>query len=160
MDELTHITRDGDLSMVDISSKSITQRKAIAKGSILLGVNTIVLIEKALVKKGDVLAVAKIAGIMSAKKVADIVPLCHPISISHIDIIFELDHKKSRITCTATVNTTGKTGVEIEALCAVQVSLLTIYDMCKAYDKDMVMNNIELIQKSGGTKKPGKKINP
>lgn len=157
MNELTHITKDGDLSMVDISSKSITQRKAIAKGSILLGINTIRLIEKALVKKGDVLTVAKIAGIMSTKKVADIVPLCHPISICHTDIIFELDHKKNAIHSIATVSTTGKTGVEIEALYAVQVCLLTIYDMCKAYDKEMVITNVELIHKSGGSTETDKK---
>ena len=132
MNELTHVTNEGDLSMVDISSKSITQRKAIAKGSILLKRSTLDLIEKALIKKGDVLTVAKIAGIMATKKTADVIPLCHPISISHVDIDLELDNDRESINCTASVSTTGKTGVEIEALYAVQVTLLTIYDMCNA----------------------------
>ena len=157
MNELTHVTNEGDLSMVDISSKSITQRKAIAKGSILLKKSTLDLIEKALVKKGDVLTVAKIAGIMATKKTADVIPLCHPISISHVDIDLELDNHRESINCTASVSTTGKTGVEIEALYAVQVTLLTIYDMCKAHDKSMMMTNVTLSSKSGGTQnKPAK----
>ena len=151
MNELTHLTKDGDLSMVDISSKSITQRKAIAKGSITLDKKTIALIEKALVKKGDVLTVAKIAGIMSTKKASDVIPLCHPIAISYAEIELELDHTNSAVNCVASVSTTGKTGVEIEALYAVQVSLLTIYDMCKAYDKTMIMNDVKLTFKSGGS---------
>ncbi len=152
MNELTHVTDKGDLSMVDISSKSITQRKAIAKGSILLKKSTIELIDKALVKKGDVLTVSKIAGIMATKKAADIIPLCHPISISHADVALELNHSQQLINCVATVSTTGRTGVEIEALYAVQVTLLTIYDMCKAHDKSMVMTDISLSFKSGGSK--------
>lgn len=152
MNELTHVTNEGDLSMVDISSKSITQRKAIAKGSILLQNSTMDLIEKALVKKGDVLTISKIAGIMATKKAADVIPLCHPISISHADIVLELDRSQELIKCTAAVSSTGKTGVEIEALYAVQVTLLTIYDMCKAHDKTMVMTDITLSFKSGGSK--------
>ena len=104
MNELTHVTNEGSLSMVDISSKSITQRKAIAKGSILLQNSTIDLIEKALVKKGDVLTVSKIAGIMATKKTADVIPLCHPISISHADIVLELDRSQELINCTAAVS--------------------------------------------------------
>ncbi len=152
MNELTHVTDEGDLSMVDISSKSITQRKAIAKGSIFLKKSTIDVIEKALVKKGDVFTVSKIAGIMATKKTADVIPLCHPISISHADIALELDRSQKLIKCTATVSTTGKTGVEIEALYAVQVTLLTIYDMCKAHDQSMIMTDITLSLKSGGSK--------
>ena len=150
MNELTHVTNEGDLSMVDISSKSITQRKAIAKGSILLKRSTLDLIDKALVKKGDVLTVAKIAGIMATKKTADVIPLCHPISITHVDIDLELDNDRESINCTASVSTTGKTGVEIEALYAVQVTLLTIYDMCKGVDREMVISEVRLMEKRGG----------
>jgi cyclic pyranopterin phosphate synthase len=150
MSKLTHFDHKGDAHMVDIADKAITHRRAVATGQILMQTQTLQLIEQGGHKKGDVLAVARIAGIMAAKKTADLIPLCHPLSLSHINIDFALDPAENRVTCTAIVETDGKTGVEMEALTAVQIALLTIYDMCKAVDRGMVMSEIGLVEKTGG----------
>ena len=134
--------------MVDVSNKSSTHRVAIASGQIHMQADTLRMILEGKHKKGDVLGIARIAGIMAAKKTADLIPLCHPIMLSHISIDFiEID---TGIRCEARVETTGQTGVEMEALCAVQLALLTIYDMCKAVDRGMTMTEIGLSHKSGG----------
>jgi cyclic pyranopterin phosphate synthase len=150
MSKLTHFDHKGDAHMVDVAAKTITHRRAVAGGQISMQAQTLQLIQQGGHKKGDVLAVARIAGIMAAKKTADLIPLCHPLSLTHISVEFTLDAETHRIECQATVETDGKTGVEMEALTAVQVALLTIYDMCKAVDRGMLMTNIGLLEKSGG----------
>jgi len=150
MSKLTHFDNKGDAHMVDVAGKDITHRRAIAGGQIAMQAQTLQLIQQGGHKKGDVLAVARIAGIMAAKKTADLIPLCHPLALTHISLDFTLDAENNRIDCLATVETDGKTGVEMEALTAVQVALLTIYDMCKAVDRGMTLNNIRLLEKSGG----------
>ena len=150
MSKLTHFDHKGDAHMVDVAAKDITHRRAIARGQILMQPQTLQLIQQGGHKKGDVLGVARIAGIMAAKKTAELIPLCHPLSLSHISIEFALDAANHLINCEATVETDGKTGVEMEALTAVQVALLTIYDMCKAVDRGMTLTNIGLVEKSGG----------
>lgn len=149
-DELNHFNRRGDAHMVDVGDKAVTTRVAVAEGSIEMQAETLRRIIDGVHKKGDVLGVARIAGIMAAKKTADLVPLCHPLSLSHVDIDLKADDKKSRVYCVAEVRTDGKTGVEMEALTAVQICLLTVYDMCKAMDRGMVMRDIGLLSKSGG----------
>lgn len=150
MTELTHFTKSGDAHMVDVGDKAVTRRQAIAKGVIRMKAGTLRLIREGQHKKGDVLGVARIAGIMGAKKTADLVPLCHPLALSHVSVQFELRDQDSSVYCKTTVQTSGKTGVEMEALTAVQIALLTIYDMCKAVDRGMVMDGIGLLVKSGG----------
>ena len=150
MSKLTHFDHNGDAHMVDVAAKDITHRRAIACGQIHMQAQTLQLIQQGGHKKGDVLAVARIAGIMAAKKTADLIPLCHPLSLTHIRVEFTLDPENHRIECQATVETDGKTGVEMEALTAVQVALLTIYDMCKAVDRGMRLTDIGLLEKSGG----------
>jgi cyclic pyranopterin phosphate synthase len=150
MNKLTHFDHKGDAHMVDIAGKDITHRRAVACGQIEMQAQTLQLIQQGGHKKGDVLGVARIAGIMAAKKTADLIPLCHPLSLSHIQIEFEPDTENHLIACRATVETDGKTGVEMEALTAVQIALLTIYDMCKAVDRGMTLTNIGLLEKSGG----------
>lgn len=150
MSKLTHFDHKGDAHMVDIAAKNVTHRRAVASGQIHMQAQTLQLIEQGGHKKGDVLGVARIAGIMAAKKTAELIPLCHPISLSHISIDFELDTQHQLIACQATAETDGKTGVEMEAMTAVQVALLTIYDMCKAVDRGMTLTNIALLEKSGG----------
>ena len=150
MSKLTHFDHNGDAHMVDVAAKDITHRRAIACGQIHMQAQTLQLIQQGGHKKGDVLAVARIAGIMAAKKTADLIPLCHPLSLTHIRVEFTLDPENHRIECQATVETDGKTGVEMEALTAVQVTLLTIYDMCKAVDRGMRLTDIGLLEKSGG----------
>lgn len=150
MNKLTHFDHQGDAHMVDVANKDITHRRAVARGQIRMQPQTLQLIEQGGHKKGDVLGVARIAGIMAAKKTADLIPLCHPLSLSHIHIDFRLDTQQQLLECQATVETDAKTGVEMEALTAVQLALLTIYDMCKAVDRGMSMTNIELLEKSGG----------
>jgi cyclic pyranopterin phosphate synthase len=150
MSKLTHFDHKGDAHMVDVAAKDITHRRAVAAGQIVMQPQTLQLIAQGGHKKGDVLGVARIAGIMAAKKTAELIPLCHPLSLSHISIEFTLDTERHQVACQATVETDGKTGVEMEALTAVQVALLTIYDMCKAVDRGMTLTNICLLEKSGG----------
>lgn len=136
--------------MVDVGQKDLTHRVAIASGEIQMLAETLQLVAQGNHKKGDVLGIARIAGIMAAKKTADLIPLCHPLSLTHIDIEFEIDSQQNRISCQVKAETNGPTGVEMEALCATQTSLLTIYDMCKAVDRGMQINQVRLIEKSGG----------
>lgn len=136
--------------MVDVGNKASTQRIAVAEGYIRMRPQTLALIESGGHKKGDVLAVARLAGIMGAKKTAELIPLCHPIPLTHLDIEFRIDANSDSIGCVATAKTTGVTGVEMEALTAVQVALLTIYDMCKAVDRGMQIQAVHLLSKSGG----------
>ena len=150
MAKLTHFNRKGKTHMVNVGDKAITIRRAVAEGTILMQPQTIKLILAGNHKKGDVLGIARIAGIMAAKKTADLVPLCHPISITHIDIELEPQKNKNAIYCRATTETCDRTGVEMEALTAVQITLLTIYDMCKAVDRSMSINNVQLLEKTGG----------
>ena len=150
MSKLTHFNPQGDAHMVDVADKAITHRRAVASGQISMQPATLALIEQGGHKKGDVLGVARLAGIMAAKKTAELIPLCHPLALTHINIDFSVDGAEQCIHCVATVETDGKTGVEMEALTAVQIALLTIYDMCKAVDRGMTMGNIRLIEKSGG----------
>lgn len=148
MTGLTHLDADGAARMVDVSAKAVTAREAIASGRIDMIADAAAAIAQGLVKKGDVLAVARVAGIMAAKHTADLIPLCHPIALSAVNIDFDLD--ESGVNVTATARTAGQTGVEMEALTAASVALLTIYDMAKALDKGMIIGNVRLIAKSGG----------
>jgi cyclic pyranopterin phosphate synthase len=136
--------------MVNVGDKPNTHRIAIATGSISMLPATFDLVEAGNHKKGDVLGIARIAGIQASKKTSDLIPLCHPLALSHVSVQFELDRAKSSIRCQVQAETTGPTGVEMEALTAVQVALLTIYDMCKAVDRGMVMGDVKLLEKSGG----------
>ncbi|MDP3110621.1 MAG: cyclic pyranopterin monophosphate synthase MoaC [Thermodesulfovibrionales bacterium] len=148
--KLTHIDKKGMPRMVDVSTKPLTGREAVAKGSVYMKKTTFEIIKKGNVSKGDVLSVAKIAGIMAAKKTSEIIPLCHPLNITSVDIDFKLDEKKNRIGIESRVKITGQTGVEMEALTAVAAAALTIYDMCKAVDKEIIISDIMLMEKSGG----------
>ncbi|MBE88049.1 MAG: cyclic pyranopterin monophosphate synthase MoaC [Rhodospirillaceae bacterium] len=150
MAELTHINEEGDATMVDVTAKDITHRQARAAGSILMEPETLLLIEAGGIKKGDVLSVARIAGIMAAKKTHELVPLCHPLALTGIDVDFEFDQGNSAVHIEAECKLKGQTGVEMEALAAVSVAALTIYDMCKAADRGMRISNIRVIYKSGG----------
>jgi len=148
MSNLTHLDKDGSAHMVDVSTKAVTAREAVASGHIAMSEDAAAAITQGLVKKGDVLAVARVAGIMAAKRTAELVPLCHPIALTSVSIAFDLE--AAGVTVTATARTAGQTGVEMEALTATSVALLTIYDMAKALDKAMVIGNVRLIAKSGG----------
>jgi cyclic pyranopterin phosphate synthase len=150
MDELTHIDKAGRPKMVDISAKAATQRRAVAKGLVRMKPATLDLIKKGQTKKGEVLATAQLAGIMAAKQTPNLIPLCHPIPIEEVTVDFSLDPKNSAIEITATARSTGKTGVEMEALTAAAVAALTIYDMAKAVDRGIRIENIRLVEKSGG----------
>ncbi|MEW4981645.1 MAG: cyclic pyranopterin monophosphate synthase MoaC [Cycloclasticus sp.] len=150
MSELTHFNAAGDAHMVDISAKADTDRTAITEGFIEMDAATLQRVIDGDNKKGDVLGIARIAGIMASKKTADLVPLCHPLPITHVDIKLEPDTNNNRIVCQTTVTTSGKTGVEMEALNATQVALLTIYDMCKAVDRGMTIQGVRLLEKKGG----------
>lgn len=150
MANFTHFNQDGEAIMVDVSQKDITMRIAIAEGSIKVNQEVFRSIKEQTNKKGDVLAVARIAGIMAAKKTNDMIPLCHPLFITKVTIDFELDEDNYMIKAIATTKVNGKTGVEMEALHAVSVTLLTIYDMCKAIDKSMEISDIRLLHKEGG----------
>ena len=147
---LTHFDDQGQAHMVDVSAKDVTHRVARASGCIRMLPATLALIESGSAKKGDVIGIARIAAIQGAKRTADLVPLCHPLPITKVAVEFELDREASLVRCTAQVETLGRTGVEMEALTAVQVGLLTIYDMCKAVDRGMVMSDIRLLEKQGG----------
>ncbi|MFC1911588.1 cyclic pyranopterin monophosphate synthase MoaC [Chloroflexota bacterium] len=150
MDKLTHLDESGRPRMVDVTRKPDTEREAVAKGTVRMQPATFELLKEGKSKKGDVLSVAQLAGIMAAKKTPDLIPLCHPVLISDVRIEFSLDAKKSTVEITATVKSAGKTGVEMEALTATAATALTIYDMCKAVDRGMKIENIRLIKKSGG----------
>ena len=153
---LTHFNDEGRARMVDVGEKNITQRIAVATGQVYLQPETMRLIKEGKIKKGDVLAVAQVAGVMGAKKTPDIIPMCHPLLLTNVDIEFIEDLKPSPqtgrccILIKATVKVTGQTGVEMEALTAVSIAALTIYDMCKAVDREIFFTNIGLLQKSGG----------
>lgn len=149
MSELTHFTADGDAHMVDVGDKPATRRRAVAEGLIRMRPETLALIEHGGHTKGDVLAIARIAAIMGAKRTAELVPLCHPLALTRVDVTLDLE-QPAAVRCRASVETRGPTGVEMEALCAVQVGLLTIYDMCKAIDRGMVIDGVGLVEKSGG----------
>ena len=148
--ELTHFDEHGNACMVDVSEKDVTSRSACAVGSILVNEEILNKIEQSDMKKGDVLGVARIAGIMGVKKTSELIPLCHPLMINKVNIDFDVDRANCLIYAYCTVKCNGKTGVEMEALTGVNVCLLTIYDMCKAIDKHMVMSEIHLIEKTGG----------
>lgn len=150
MADLSHITGDGSAHMVDVSGKEDTTRTAIATGLVTMTRETLEIIRKGDAKKGDVLGTARLAGIMAAKKTPDLIPLCHPLAISKVTIDFETDESVPGIRVTGLVKTTGKTGVEMEALTAVSVACLTIYDMAKAVDKGMVIGPVRLLEKTGG----------
>ncbi len=147
---LTHFDAAGQAHMVDVASKDVTHRVARAEGRIRLLPATLALVREGRAAKGDVLAVARIAAIQGAKRTADLVPLCHPLPITRVTVDFALDEAACEVRCTAQVETLGRTGVEMEALTAVQVGLLTIYDMCKAADRGMEMTGIRLLEKHGG----------
>jgi cyclic pyranopterin monophosphate synthase len=150
MKELTHIDDQGRPKMVDVSSKPDTQRQAIAKGTVSMKPATLALIKQGKTKKGEVLVTARLAGIMAAKKTPELIPLCHPILIDEVKVEFKLDEKNSAIEITSTAKSTGKTGVEMEAMTAAAVAALTIYDMVKGVDRGMKIANIRLVEKSGG----------
>jgi cyclic pyranopterin monophosphate synthase len=147
---LTHFNTAGEAHMVDVGDKPITTRIAVSQGYIVMLPQTLALIVEGGHKKGDVLGIARIAGIMAAKKTADLIPLCHPIALNNIEIQFTIQAEQQRIHCLCTVKTNGQTGVEMEALLATQIALLTIYDMCKAVDRGMVIEGVRLLEKSGG----------
>jgi cyclic pyranopterin phosphate synthase len=147
---LTHFDATGQAHMVDVGAKQDTHRIAVAAGSIRMKPETLELIRSGSAKKGDVLGIARIAAIMGAKRTSDLVPLCHPLPITRVAVDFEVDAANHSVHCRAQVETVGKTGVEMEALTAVQVGLLTIYDMCKAADRGMVMSNVRVLEKHGG----------
>lgn len=150
MADLTHFNQAGEAYMVDVGDKAVTQRQAVASGRIVMQPETLKLIEQGNHKKGDVLGIARIAGIMASKKTSDLIPLCHPLSLSKVTVDFEIDSENHAVNCSVMVATAGQTGVEMEALTAVQVALLTIYDMCKAVDRGMQMTDIQLEEKAGG----------
>jgi cyclic pyranopterin phosphate synthase len=147
---LTHFDAQGQAHMVDVAGKAETRRVAVARGSIRMQSATLALISAGNVKKGDVLGIARIAAIGAAKKTSDLIPLCHPLALTRVAAEFEIDEANASVHCTVTAETVGRTGVEMEALTAVQVGLLTIYDMCKAADRGMRMENIALVSKQGG----------
>ncbi len=146
----SHFDKKGAAKMVDISKKKITTRIAKAEGFIYMKSATLEMIQKGLHKKGDVLSIARLAGIMGAKKTSDLIPLCHPLGIEAINIDYEINNKSNYVKAMVSCKTTNKTGIEIEALTAVSICILTIYDMCKSVDRGMIINHIMLIHKSGG----------
>lgn len=150
MSELTHFDQQGQAHMVDVSDKAATSRVAVAQGRIVMQPATLALIAQGRAGKGDVLGVARIAAIQGAKRTSDLIPLCHPLALSKVSVEFELDEAASAVVCRVTAQTVGPTGVEMEALTAVQVGLLTIYDMCKAADRGMVITDVGLLEKQGG----------
>ena len=154
MTSLTHFDAQGQAHMVDVGAKASTHRIAVATGRIEMQATTLAIIEAGTAKKGDVLGIARVAGIMAAKKTSDLIPLCHPLALTRIAIDFEAVHADSTgangIVCTVTAETVGPTGVEMEALTAVQIALLTVYDMCKAVDRGMTVNGVRVLEKHGG----------
>jgi cyclic pyranopterin phosphate synthase len=150
MSSFTHIDDEGRVRMVDVTAKKPTVRTAVAGGAIHMNPETLILIQNHKVKKGNVLETARIAGVMAAKKTADLIPMCHPLNITHIQVDFSPDPSANCIRIEATVRAIDQTGVEMEAITAVSVAALTIYDMCKSHDKEMTISNIQLLKKSGG----------
>ncbi len=147
---LTHLDEQGRAKMVDVGWKPVTDREAVARGSVYMLPETLQLILQGLVKKGDVFTIAQLAGIMGAKRTAELIPLCHPLPLNKVDVELEPDETQSRVNITATASTSGKTGVEMEALTAVSVAALSVYDMCKAVDRGMQIGSIRLVRKRGG----------
>ncbi len=147
---LTHLNRRGEVHMVDVGGKPATLRRAIAAGHITLKAKTLKLIRSGDHKKGDVLAVARVAGIQAAKRTSELIPLCHPIALTRVEVELVPDARNRKIRCQAIAETRGQTGVEMEALTAVQIALLTVYDMCKAVDRGMTIEGVGLLEKSGG----------
>ena len=150
MSELTHFNAKGEAHMVDVGDKDVTRRVAVAGGEIHVLETTLNMIIAGSHKKGDVLGIARIAGIMASKKTSELIPLCHPIGLTHVEVNFEVDTEARKVVCHARTETRSQTGVEMEALTAVQVALLTIYDMCKAVDRGMRIEHVRLLEKSGG----------
>ncbi|RBP46726.1 cyclic pyranopterin phosphate synthase [Garciella nitratireducens DSM 15102] len=150
MSSFTHLNEQGRARMVNVSEKTDTEREAVACSSVFMKPSTLQKIKEGTMKKGDVLSVAQVGGIMGAKKTSDLIPMCHNIFITGVDISFQLNEKKGEIYIEARVKSTGKTGVEMEALTAVSITALTIYDMCKSIDKEMIISEITLLEKSGG----------
>lgn len=150
MAQSSHFNQAGEAHMVDVGDKAITQRTAITEGYIEMQPETLQLIISGEHKKGDVLAVARIAGIMASKKTAELIPLCHPLPLTHVEINLTAEVDNNRVRCQTTVKTTGQTGVEMEALTATSCALLTIYDMCKGMDRGMVIQGVQLLEKAGG----------
>ncbi len=150
MSKLTHFNEQGDAHMVDVGEKQPTARRAVAEGLIRMSLSTLEQIMSSSNKKGDVLGVARLAGIMATKKTSELVPLCHPLSLTHVTVDLECDTETSSVYCRATTETHDRTGVEMEAMTAVQVALLTVYDMCKATDRGMAIESVQLVEKSGG----------
>jgi cyclic pyranopterin phosphate synthase len=150
MARLTHFDKEGKAAMVDVGAKPETERVAIARGRVTMKPETLALVSAGEMGKGDVLGVARLAGIMAAKRTAELIPLCHPLALSSVAVDLTLDEAASAVEIAATVKLTGRTGVEMEALTAVSVAALTVYDMCKAADRDMTISDIRLLRKSGG----------
>jgi len=150
MSELTHFNAAGDAHMVDVGDKSVTHRVAVAAGAIHMEAATFRMVAAGTHKKGDVIGIARVAAIMATKRTSELVPLCHPIGLTRVAVEFELNESSSTVRCECRTETRGQTGVEMEALTGVQVALLTIYDMCKAVDRGMTINNVRLLAKSGG----------
>ncbi|MGH6934553.1 MAG: cyclic pyranopterin monophosphate synthase MoaC [Dongiaceae bacterium] len=150
MARLTHFDKRGKAVMVDVGAKPVSERKAVAKGSVLMQPETIALIGAGDVKKGDVLSIARLAGIMGAKRTPDLIPLCHPLNLSSVAVELSIDRKRNAIDIAATCKVTGQTGVEMEAMTAVAVAALTVYDMCKSVDRGMTITEVRLVHKSGG----------
>ena len=155
---LTHFDAQGQAHMVDVAAKAATHRIAIAQGRLVMTPSTLSIVLAGSAKKVDVLGIARVAGIMAAKKTSDLIPLCHPLALTRVAIDFTADEKSASIECRATVETVGPTGVEMEALTAAQIALLTIYDMCKAVDRGMTITDLRVIEKHGG--KSGSFVNP
>ncbi|MBI4654942.1 MAG: cyclic pyranopterin monophosphate synthase MoaC [Nitrospirae bacterium] len=150
MRKLTHLDKKGHAKMVDVTDKTSTQREAIARGAVYMEKETLKLITDKKISKGDVFETARLAGIMSAKKTSELIPLCHPLNITSVSVDFDIDKKKNKVNIESKVRCTGQTGVEMEALTAVSVAALTIYDMCKAVDRGMIISEIMLMEKRGG----------
>ena len=150
MSDFTHFNEQGRAKMVDVGEKPVTVRTAVARGSVLVNAQTFALIRSGGMKKGDVLTVAQIAGVMGAKRTPDLIPMCHPILVDGIDLDLSLDEERCSVEIRASVSCGGRTGVEMEALTAASVAALTVYDMCKAVQKDMVITDLRLIEKTGG----------
>ncbi len=155
---LTHFDAEGQAHMVDVGGKAATRRIAVAEGRIIMNPETLSIVMSGTAKKGDVLGIARVAGIMATKRTSDLIPLCHPLALTHVQLGFTIDQQNACIACKATVETVGPTGVEMEALTAVQIALLTIYDMCKAVDRAMVIQDVRVLEKHGG--KSGSFVNP
>ena len=150
MSKLTHFNKEGEAHMVNVGDKPVSHRIAEADGRIRMQLETLKLVQTGGHKKGDVLGIARIAGIMGAKKTSELVPLCHPLALTSVEVEFRIEEAPAAIYCKATAETRGQTGVEMEAIAAVQVALLTIYDMCKAVDRGMILQDIALLSKTGG----------